>query len=109
MNTKLQAAIASLSAEEQERLLKHLLPVIEARTALFTLHQRQTAESMSEQELLSKRSPYVGKKDVPSKQKLQKIDAELADVRKKIGNHVQERIGAHDKFRTVKNRFAEHY
>jgi len=112
MIQKLESAINILSADEQARLSKHLLPVVEERKSLLNLNSALAAENRTEKELLHKRAPIYDKAkngDTKAKAALQDIGKQLAEIRHKIASHPQRRIQAGNKLTLKKESFARHY
>jgi len=110
MTQKLIDEIQSLPEENQNKLATMLLPILQARKKYLDFCKRQIpADSAEEKRILQARTPYLNKPDTESKQKLRILGDELNAVRKRISNHVPERVRLSKECDKVSDRFSWHF
>ncbi|HUV41866.1 MAG TPA: hypothetical protein VMW23_08780 [Sedimentisphaerales bacterium] len=108
--SQLLESIENLSIEELARLELHLLPVIKARTAMMDFALVQIPADNEELLQIGKaRSLLLDSDTQEDKDKLNKLNEKLNEIRKAISNHIEKRVQLKNAMDTANHRFARHY
>jgi len=108
MTQKLIDEIRSLPEENQNKLATMLLPILQARQEYLDFATVQIPADLAEEKrILQARTPYLNKPNAESK--LKALDDELNAVRKRISNHIPERVRLSKECDKVSNRFSWHF